>query len=73
MPASANPPGLRNIPAPGISYFSPLQDPASGTAAHPQLDGSKPPKLFQPMTLRGVTFQNRIGVSCYYTEVLGVR
>lgn len=49
--------------APGVSYFTPAQVPPAGTAADPQSDGLKPPKLFKPLTLRGVTFQNRIGVS----------
>jgi len=56
-------PDIINKPAPGISYFTPAQEPPAGTAANPQSDGSKPPKLFQPLTLRGVTFHNRIGVS----------
>lgn len=51
-----------NEPAPGISYFTPKQSPPPGTAANPQSDGSIPPKLFQPLTIRGVTFHNRIGV-----------
>jgi 2,4-dienoyl-CoA reductase-like NADH-dependent reductase (Old Yellow Enzyme family) len=41
-------------PASGISYFTPAQEPASGT----QLNGST--KLFTPLTIRGVTFQNRL-------------
>lgn len=59
----ANVPDIINKPAPNTSYFTPAQDPPAGTAANPQSNGSKPPKLFQPLTLRGVTFQNRIGVS----------
>ncbi|PGH17394.1 hypothetical protein AJ80_04850 [Polytolypa hystricis UAMH7299] len=61
--------GVINEAAPGISYFSPYQNPPSGTAANPQSDGSKPPKLFQPLKLRGLTFQNRIGLSplCQYS------
>jgi hypothetical protein len=55
--------GVKNVGQPGISYFSPYQNPKAGTAADPQSDGSRPPKLFQPFKLRGVTFQNRIGVS----------
>lgn len=51
-----------NKAAKGISYFTPAQTPPSGTASDPQPDGSYPPKLFQPLTLRGVTFQNRIMV-----------
>lgn len=50
-------------PAEGISYFTPAQDPPAGTAANPQSNGQSIPKLFQPLTIRGVTFPNRIGVS----------
>ena len=52
-----------NRAAPGISYYTPLQQPPAGTASDPQPNGSHPPKLFQPLKLRGVTFQNRIMVS----------
>ncbi|PGH13303.1 hypothetical protein AJ79_03717 [Helicocarpus griseus UAMH5409] len=60
---------IRNEAAPGVSYFTPAQSPPSGTAADPQSDGRKPPKLFQPLKVRGVTFQNRIGLSplCQYS------
>ena len=48
--------------APNILYFTPAQYPAAGTAENPQ-PGDKPvPKLFQPLTIRGVTFPNRIWV-----------
>lgn len=50
-------------PAEGISYFTPAQEPPAGTAANPQTNGQVIPKLFQPLTIRGVTFPNRIGVS----------
>lgn len=56
-------PDIENKAAAGISYYTPAQIPPAGTAADPQSDGSKPPKLFQPLTIRGVTFHNRIGVS----------
>ena len=52
-----------NEPAPGISYYTPVQRPPAGTAADPQPDGSHPPKLFQPLKIRGLTMQNRIMVS----------
>ncbi|KAI7976635.1 hypothetical protein EIK77_009866 [Talaromyces pinophilus] len=69
MPRRDNPPDLPNTPAKGISYFAPEQDPPAGTAASPQSDGSIPPKLFQPLTIRGVKFHNRIGLSplCQYS------
>lgn len=52
----------KNEGAKGISYFTPAQVPPAGTASDPQPDGSRPPKLFQPLKLRGVTLQNRIMV-----------
>lgn len=60
--ASSKFPDLENKPAEGISYFTPAQIPPAGTAANPQSDGSVPPKLFQPLSVRGLTFHNRIGV-----------
>lgn len=52
-----------NAPAPGIEYFTPAQNPPAGTALDPQPDGKPIPKLFQPLKIRGVEFQNRIWVS----------
>jgi hypothetical protein len=48
--------------AEGISYFTPAQSPPAGTARSPQTSGKAIPKLFQPLTIRGQTFQNRLGV-----------
>ncbi|KAH8647252.1 putative NADH oxidase [Xylariales sp. PMI_506] len=50
-------------PAPGISYFTPAQDPPAGT----QLNGDS--KLFSPLTIRGLTLQNRMFLSplCQYS------
>lgn len=56
-------PDIENKPAPGISYFTPYQETPAGQAANPQSDGSSPPKLFQPLDVRGLTLHNRIGVS----------
>lgn len=56
-------PDVDNEAAPGIPYFTPAQNPPAGTAANPQQSGKAVPKLFQPFTIRGVTFQNRLGVS----------
>ncbi|KAJ4290034.1 NADH-dependent flavin oxidoreductase [Collariella sp. IMI 366227] len=55
--------------APGLSYFTPAQNPPAGTAANPQTTGKPVPKLFQPFTVRGVRFQNRLGVApmCQYS------
>ncbi|KAF9015614.1 NADH:flavin oxidoreductase/NADH oxidase [Cyathus striatus] len=52
-----------NKPVPGSHQFFPLNQPDIGSA----LD---PPKLFQPLQLRGVTFKNRIFVSpmCQYSS-----
>ncbi|KAF7715328.1 NADH:flavin oxidoreductase/NADH oxidase family protein [Penicillium ucsense] len=56
-------------PAPGISYFTPAQYPPAGTARNPQTSGKPVPKLFKPLTIRGQTFQNRLGVApmCQYS------
>lgn len=56
-------------PAPGLSYFTPAQNPPAGTAQDPQTSGKPVPKLFQPLTIRGVTFQNRLGLAplCQYS------
>lgn len=63
-------PRFENRPAPGISYFTPLQDPPSGTAFVPEgKSASDVPKLFHPLKIRGVTLQNRIMLSplCQYS------
>ncbi|KAA8909063.1 hypothetical protein TRICI_004652 [Trichomonascus ciferrii] len=56
--------------APGVEYFTPLQDPPAGTFLG-TLNGTKKevPRAFQPLTIRGQTFQNRIWVSpmCQYS------
>ncbi|KAK9459752.1 uncharacterized protein V1516DRAFT_446568 [Lipomyces oligophaga] len=62
-----------NISAHGIPYFTPLQDPPAGTSL--ALPEGKPlPRAFEPITVRGVTFQNRIWVSsmCQYSYEDGV-
>ncbi|KAK9243552.1 NADPH dehydrogenase afvA [Lipomyces tetrasporus] len=52
-----------------ISYFTPAQNPPSGTASEPQPNGAPLPKLFTRLTLRGLTLQNRIMLSplCQYS------
>ena len=64
---------IENKPATGISYFTPAQLPRSGTALDPQPDGKPIPKLFQPLKIRGTTFQNRIFLSplCQYSAQNG--
>ncbi|KIM91352.1 hypothetical protein PILCRDRAFT_810624 [Piloderma croceum F 1598] len=61
-----------NVPNPaafGISYYTPAQVPAAGTAINPQPRGDSIPLLFQPLKIRGVEFQNRIFLSplCQYS------
>ncbi|PYH76964.1 FMN-linked oxidoreductase [Aspergillus uvarum CBS 121591] len=62
-------PNVAVAPAPNVSYFTPAQDPPAGTAAEPQTSGKPVPKLFQPLVIRGVTFQNRLGLAplCQYS------
>ncbi|KAJ6014748.1 hypothetical protein N7540_009339 [Penicillium herquei] len=62
-------PDVPTKPAEGISYFTPAQEPPAGTARNPQTSGKSIPKLFQPLTIRGMTFQNRLGVApmCQYS------
>ncbi|RYP72123.1 hypothetical protein DL770_008016 [Monosporascus sp. CRB-9-2] len=56
---------LVNHPAPGLPYFTPIQDPPAGTTWDPQPEGS----LFSPLKLNGMTLHNRIIVSpmCQYS------
>lgn len=58
----SNLPENANLGAPNIPYFTPVQNPPAGTAFDPQPDGAPIPKLFQPLRIRGVEFQNRIWV-----------
>ncbi|KAA8650881.1 hypothetical protein EYZ11_005828 [Aspergillus tanneri] len=55
---------IDNIAAQGISYYTPAQDPPAGT----QIEGST--KLFSPITIRGVTFPNRLFLAplCQYSS-----
>ncbi|KAL2823270.1 FMN-linked oxidoreductase [Aspergillus cavernicola] len=56
-------------PAKGVSFFTPAQSPPAGTARNPQTNQKPIPKLFQPLTIRGQTFQNRLGLApmCQYS------
>jgi len=65
----ANP--LYNKPAPGVSYYTPAQEPPAGTFIESE-DG-KAPNLFEPLKLRGLTLQNRIMLSplCQYSAENG--
>lgn len=62
-----------NDPAPGVPFYTPHQDPVAGTAVVPQPSGKPIPKLFQPVKIRGLEFQNRIFVSpmCQYSAENG--
>ncbi|PCH34982.1 FMN-linked oxidoreductase [Wolfiporia cocos MD-104 SS10] len=62
-----------NAPAPNVPYYTPAQNPAAGTAVDPQPNGKPIPKLFQPLKIRGVEFQNRIFLSplCQYSAENG--
>lgn len=55
---------IDNIAAPGISYYTPAQNPVAGT----QIEGSA--KVFTPITIRGVTFPNRVFLAplCQYSS-----
>jgi len=66
-------PLIVNQAAKGISYFTPAQIPPAGTAKETQPNGRAIPKIFQPLTIRGVTFQNRIWLSplCQYSAQNG--
>lgn len=54
-----------NKAAAGIPYYTPAQEPPAGTALEP----ASAPTLFTPITMRGVTLNNRIVVSpmCTYS------
>lgn len=62
-------PSLHIQAAEGVPFFTPAQDPPAGTAVDPQPDGAAIPKLFTPLKIRGVTFQNRIFLAplCQYS------
>ncbi|TFL06076.1 putative NADH:flavin oxidoreductase 1 [Pterulicium gracile] len=56
-----------NKAAPGVQGYFPVNEPAIGT---PLPKEKNAPKLFQPLTLRGMTFKNRIFVApmCQYSS-----
>ncbi|OLN95813.1 putative NADPH dehydrogenase C23G7.10c 1 [Colletotrichum chlorophyti] len=58
-------PRLVNEGAKDVPYFTPIQQPAAGTARDPQPEGT----LFSPLKLRSLTLHNRIFVSpmCQYS------
>ncbi|KAI2635182.1 NADPH dehydrogenase [Xylaria nigripes] len=58
-------PAPENKAAAGVSYFTPAQNPPTGTALNP----STAPTLFQPIKLRELTLHNRFGIApmCQYS------
>ncbi|KAM0320787.1 hypothetical protein ACHAO8_000080 [Botrytis cinerea] len=58
-----------NEAAPNTPYFTPKQDPVSGTAIATKTDGQEIPPLFTPLKIRDVELQNRILLSplCQYS------
>lgn len=55
---------------PQTPYYTPFQQPPSGTLIPTSNSTTSVPKLFQPLSLRGLTLQNRIIVSpmCQYSS-----
>ncbi|KAI2922042.1 hypothetical protein CBS147343_3299 [Aspergillus niger] len=62
-------PDITVKPAEAVSFYTPAQLPPAGTARNPQTSGRPIPNLFQPLTIRGQTFQNRLGLApmCQYS------
>ncbi|RPA85546.1 FMN-linked oxidoreductase [Ascobolus immersus RN42] len=60
---------IENKASAAVKYFTPAQEPPSGTAFDPQSDSTHPPSLFQPLQIRGMKMQNRIILSplCQYS------
>ncbi|KAF8738210.1 NADH flavin oxidoreductase, partial [Rhizoctonia solani] len=71
----SSPPVFRNVPAPGVDEYYPLNDPPIGTPySSDEFPQNKDiPKLFTPYKIRDVEFKNRIWVSpmCQYSAVDG--
>ncbi|RYP67418.1 hypothetical protein DL771_007249 [Monosporascus sp. 5C6A] len=59
---------IDNPAASGVSYYTPAQEPPSGTCFGTK-DGGSVPKVFTPLTIRGLKFQNRVFLSplCQYS------
>lgn len=62
-------PDVHIKPAEGVPFYTPAQSPPTGTARDPQTSGKPIPKLFRPLTVRGKTFHNRLGLApmCQYS------
>ncbi|KAF8333962.1 FMN-linked oxidoreductase [Cantharellus anzutake] len=67
---------LPNKHVPNANEYYPLSEPAPGTAlpAEEYPENKNLPKLFQPLTIRGVTFKNRLWVApmCQFSSVDGL-
>lgn len=59
---------IDNVAAKNAPYYTPEQNPPSGTAKGVK-NGGELPKLFTPLTVRGLTFQNRLFLAplCQYS------
>ncbi|KZT41418.1 FMN-linked oxidoreductase [Sistotremastrum suecicum HHB10207 ss-3] len=72
---SSREPPFINAPNPDVETYYPLNEPEIGTLYPSSVyhQNKTEPKLFQPLTIRGVTFKNRIWVPpmCQYSSVNG--
>lgn len=58
------------LPAPGASFYTPLQSLPAGTALVKQRSGKPIPKAFEPLRIRGVEFPNRIFVGLFLNVIM---
>ena len=58
-----------NVAAEGVPFYTPAQNPPSGTAILPEDKSKKLPKLFTPLKIRDLVLPNRLWVSpmCQYS------
>ncbi|PPQ80486.1 LOW QUALITY PROTEIN: hypothetical protein CVT25_001752 [Psilocybe cyanescens] len=61
------------LPAPGASFYTPLQSLPAGTALVKQRSGKPIPKAFEPLRIRGVEFPNRIFVGLFLNVIMETR
>jgi 2,4-dienoyl-CoA reductase-like NADH-dependent reductase (Old Yellow Enzyme family) len=66
MPSSVS---IDNPAAPGAPYYTPAQKPPSGAFVTSHSPETPQPKLFTPLTVRGVSFHNRLFLAplCQYS------
>ncbi|TCD62071.1 hypothetical protein EIP91_007511 [Steccherinum ochraceum] len=74
MSISIDPHATRVVQASNAPYLVPAQQIPAGTAVPERVSGKPVPELFKPLTIRGVTFPNRIWVSpmAQYSSTNGV-